>query len=691
MHISMFANELVCQHGHKIHGTEGWPTNGDMTPFFFQKQPSNHSLQTKCPHCKKDWYVVWDNDPGAIQPLTQTFDKGAASVSKSSQTSDKLNSGNVTRCPLDLTSKDDSSHNSPASQQNPKATRTKLQAIRALIMITAFSISISSGAVGGMFFWVPFIIGVLMLLAIVGEYLPDTAEKNCLQPESDSKPAQTQTKNTVKPAPDADHPPKSLEEFARRATLTYTSTTLSASEITQLIDILQDALREKYPHLGSIEAFNHALAGLSLQCPKCGQFSEQATSRLYFAGSELMKKAKGAVFGGPNAATLAQCRCPGCGGSTIIASFNPQKLESQLEAAEADVTAAKGMPNPAAVCPSISFFGSLAVSPDEELICYADPGGLLIACESGTDRQVWSLNIPSAENCLCRFVGPERLLVISEKQKEQTLLQLINTTDGSVVAEILGPAAYYDVGQVNLPTGSFVGKSSYDTLLTIETANDDIQFSTCIYGQISSEPSFGPDGRCYTIFRNQLYRIEGDQKQVIMQGSNCLCFQPPDKVYCGGGYPDRSDESNLYVADLRRDETSKIPWGNEPINEIALAGKERLLIANTIDAAYNALYPNATLTLFSVSSRKAEWSLAVSGLKPGRSVILETAPKEGWTLIQTGSLLKLINLEDGHVTQVLPKQSQEIVTAQWLASKSLLYIARKPSHDRSGMLECYSV
>jgi hypothetical protein len=293
--------------------------------------------------------------------------------------------------------------------------------------------------------------------------------------------------------------------------------------------------------------------------------------------------------------------------------------------------------------------------------------------------------------CLCRFVGPERLLVLSEKQKDQTLMQLVNTTNGSVVAETLGPEADYSSGHANFHTGLFIGESSYDTLLTIQTAGDKLQFSTYECGQIYSGPRIGPDGQCYVIVHYQLYRVEGDQKQPVMPGSNCICFHPPAKVYCGGGYADRSGESNLHVADLQSGENFKISWGNEPIDEIVLADNERLLVSNTISETYSGRYPNATVTLYSVAGRKKEWSLTISDLKPKRRVILASAPEEGWTLIQTGTLLKRIALQDGNTTHVLQKHPKEFVTARWLVSKKLLYIARKPDRNKPGMLEAYSI
>jgi Zn finger protein HypA/HybF involved in hydrogenase expression len=69
MGVSWFANQLKCQHCIKTHGTTQWPANGDQVPFYFQKEPGRHTLGVICPHCQKRWYVVWDGDPGPIEPV----------------------------------------------------------------------------------------------------------------------------------------------------------------------------------------------------------------------------------------------------------------------------------------------------------------------------------------------------------------------------------------------------------------------------------------------------------------------------------------------------------------------------------------------------------------------------------------------------------------------------------------------
>ena len=69
MHISEFASKLRCQHCGMEHGTNQWPTDGDRVPFYFQDSPGRYTLSVTCPKCKKEWYVVWDQNPGPITPL----------------------------------------------------------------------------------------------------------------------------------------------------------------------------------------------------------------------------------------------------------------------------------------------------------------------------------------------------------------------------------------------------------------------------------------------------------------------------------------------------------------------------------------------------------------------------------------------------------------------------------------------
>jgi hypothetical protein len=205
----------------------------------------------------------------------------------------------------------------------------------------------------------------------------------------------------------------------------------------------------------------------------------------------------------------------------------------------------------------------------------------------------------------------------------------------------------------------------------------------------------GPDGKTYVIVHYQLYRVEDESKKEIMPGDNCICFDPSGRVYCGGGFADRSGESALHIADLERGIVSEIPYGREPIDQIALAGEGRLLLANIVNEIHAGRHPNAKVTLFSLSDRKKIWNLEIKDLRPWHPPILLSVPEEGWALIQTGNFLKQLSLQDGKTRRILPKKPKEFVEARWLKSKQLLYVARNPELQfrkrAPGVVECYKM
>jgi hypothetical protein len=67
--VSQFASHLPCQHCSQPQAAKEWPANGDMTALYYQKEPGRYSLKMTCPNCGRDWYVVWDQDPGPFLPL----------------------------------------------------------------------------------------------------------------------------------------------------------------------------------------------------------------------------------------------------------------------------------------------------------------------------------------------------------------------------------------------------------------------------------------------------------------------------------------------------------------------------------------------------------------------------------------------------------------------------------------------
>jgi len=67
---SQFAARLTCQHCSQPQAAREWPVNGDMVPFYSQKEPGKYSLKITCLNCGKDWYLAWDQDPGQFMPLS---------------------------------------------------------------------------------------------------------------------------------------------------------------------------------------------------------------------------------------------------------------------------------------------------------------------------------------------------------------------------------------------------------------------------------------------------------------------------------------------------------------------------------------------------------------------------------------------------------------------------------------------
>lgn len=67
--ISQFANSHTCPYCGKPNSISFWPRNGDYAAFYRQTKentdssPGVYRVPVNCPHCNKDWFVVWDEDP----------------------------------------------------------------------------------------------------------------------------------------------------------------------------------------------------------------------------------------------------------------------------------------------------------------------------------------------------------------------------------------------------------------------------------------------------------------------------------------------------------------------------------------------------------------------------------------------------------------------------------------------------
>ena len=66
---SRFANDLQCKYCGKVNVAPEWPPRGDYVPFYYQtpeeteEQRGAYTVEVHCPHCDRDWYVVWDSPP----------------------------------------------------------------------------------------------------------------------------------------------------------------------------------------------------------------------------------------------------------------------------------------------------------------------------------------------------------------------------------------------------------------------------------------------------------------------------------------------------------------------------------------------------------------------------------------------------------------------------------------------------
>ena len=68
-HISQFADKLQCIYCGKMCDSPIWPVSGDHFPFYYQKETGNYTLPIPCSHCGKEWFVVWDDNPGPMHAV----------------------------------------------------------------------------------------------------------------------------------------------------------------------------------------------------------------------------------------------------------------------------------------------------------------------------------------------------------------------------------------------------------------------------------------------------------------------------------------------------------------------------------------------------------------------------------------------------------------------------------------------
>jgi hypothetical protein len=486
-----------------------------------------------------------------------------------------------------------------------------------------------------------------------------------------------------------------MQDFARQACKSPSSLSIQMNEVGKLIDSLRIAIQEAYPGLDSSEAFSHANAGISLACPLCGELSHDSVSLLYLAGSDMFHNV---VYGGPNTAALSQGHCPRCGGSRVVAKFDPSGVKARSAAlfpAADEIVKAPPL-KPAFSCP---YLGSFTLSSTGETAAWVSGGKdgdyEITIASTVSGATITSLRYPARKYPpKCNFVGDNRILIsgcLADDSKASNLA-LYDAASGKRICVIDISDCYFSYVAVRHDTRTIAAEKDTFNLVIVEAAGDKLSYRTVETSQIYQPgPRFGPDGNIYLIVHYQLYRIESDRKIDIMRGSNCICFDPAGRVYCGGGYSDRSGDSAIHIADLSSNTAVEIPWGREPVDSIALAGNYRVLVANEVSTVHAGRYPNAVVTLVSLDDRKKHWSITIGDLKPGRDPILLSVPEEQWALLQTGRLLKRISLADGSLIQTASKQIEEYITAEWLASQRHLCLTRRPGGEGAGTVEFYRI
>jgi len=253
--------------------------------------------------------------------------------------------------------------------------------------------------------------------------------------------------------------PNQLLEFVQAACRSNSSIVLPLGEVGRLIDTMTDSLSKQFTMLDRGELFGHATGSLTLTCPNCGKLSDQAVSALYLAGTGMMK---GATFGGPHIAALAQGRCSGCGGTTTLATFDPSRL---IDRAATLTSARSRSARVATLKPTQTqpFLSSLTSAPGEEKLAWVSggtPGKFKISIASTEGTLITEIVAPGFKYPpSCVFVGTNALLVsthVSDNLK-QTRLALYETKGGNKLSETDLDDCYFSNGTAHAKGNQMAG------------------------------------------------------------------------------------------------------------------------------------------------------------------------------------------------------------------------------------------
>jgi len=356
---------------------------------------------------------------------------------------------------------------------------------------------------------------------------------------------------------------------------------------------------------------------------------------------------------------------------------------------------------------SLPYLVSLDVSPDQQHLVWVSPGQLqeleIVVYSTITSSEVIRLPYPAPVRWpsdlepSCRFVGNDRILVISELQSNEknrftgVRLALYEIIKGSKLAEVDIPDFRFQNAIVRHSTGTVASTDSFK-LFILETADDRLTYTTLKTDQILAPgPSFAHDEKLYVMFMDGLYCVEGEKKNRIMGGANCVCFLSSGKVYCGGGNSDFSGDSALQIGDLNTGAFNSISWGKVPIHQIEPAGNKDILTANLAAGSRQNTGRFAFISYFSLTDESKRWAVCLDNLAEWRNPLLTSSPEEGWALVTTGSFIRRISLPTGKSIEMIPALPEEFVEARWLSSVRLLCIARNPNEWSPGKLEWYKI
>ena len=356
---------------------------------------------------------------------------------------------------------------------------------------------------------------------------------------------------------------------------------------------------------------------------------------------------------------------------------------------------------------SLPYMVSLDVSPDQQHLVWVSPGQLqgleIVVYSTITSSEVIRLPYPAPVRWpsdlepSCRFVGDDRILVISQLESDKksgiygVRLVLYEIIKGSKLAEVEIPAFRFQNATVRHSTGTVAATDSFK-LLILETADNRLTYNVLKTDQIFDPgPTFSHNGKLYVMFMDGLYCIEDGKKNRIMDGAHCVCFLSSGKVYCGGGYGDFAGDLALHLGDLNTGSSSSISWGKIPIEQIVSAGNMDILTANQAAGYRQDTGRFAFISYFSIADETKRWVVYLDKLPEWRKPLLTSSPEEVWALVMTGLSIKQISLPTGKCIQMIPALPEEFVAARWLSSVRSLCIARNPDEWIPGKLELYKI